>query len=55
MAIPIVIVAPLLFFAGAAFTYFVVLPPAIEFLQGYNASQFQALVRPGPCTRSRCS
>ena len=48
VAIPIVIVAPLLFFAGAAFTYYVVLPPAIEFLQGYNASQFQALVQASP-------
>jgi sec-independent protein translocase protein TatC len=48
IAVPIVIVAPLLFFAGAVFTYFVVLPAAIKFLQGYNASQFQALVQAQP-------
>jgi sec-independent protein translocase protein TatC len=48
VAVPIVIVAPLLFLAGALFTYFIVLPPAIRFLQGYNASQFQALVQARP-------
>ena len=27
------------------FTYFEVLPPAIHFLQGYNADQFQILIQ----------
>ena len=47
-AIPIMVIAPVLFFAGAVFTYVVVLPAAIKFLQGYNANQFQALVQAKP-------
>lgn len=43
IAIPAMLAAPLLFVAGAVFTYFMVLPPAVHFLQGYNASQFQIL------------
>jgi sec-independent protein translocase protein TatC len=42
---PALIAAPVLFFAGAAFTYIVVLPAAIRFLQGYNSQQFQAFVQ----------
>ena len=38
---------PLLFLAGAAFTYFAVLPPAVHFLQGYNSSEFQVLIQAG--------
>ena len=45
VAIPVMFVAPLLFIAGAAFTYFMVLPPAVHFLQGYNSDQFQILVQ----------
>jgi len=45
VATPTVIAAPLLFLAGAVFTYFAVLPPAIHFLQGYNASEFQNLIQ----------
>ena len=41
-------VAPILFFAGVVFTYIIVLPAAIRFLQGYNSSQFQALVQAQP-------
>lgn len=48
VAVPIMFVAPMMFFLGVLFTYFVVLPPAIKFLQGYNASQFQALVQARP-------
>ena len=48
VAVPTMVVAPVLFFAGVVFTHFVVLPPAIKFLQGYNASQFQALVQARP-------
>lgn len=44
-AFPAMAAAPLLFLAGAVFTYFVVLPPAVHFLQGYNADQFQVLVQ----------
>jgi len=45
IATPTMIAAPLLFTAGAVFTYFEVLPPAIHFLQGYNSSQFQILIQ----------
>jgi sec-independent protein translocase protein TatC len=45
IAIPTMAAAPLLFVAGAVFTYFEVLPPAIHFLQGYNSEQFQILVQ----------
>jgi sec-independent protein translocase protein TatC len=37
--------APLLFMAGMAFGYFVVLPRAVGFLQNFNASSFDALVQ----------
>ena len=44
VATPTMLAAPLLFLAGAVFTYFGVLPPAVHFLQGYNNTQFQVLV-----------
>ncbi|HUA05850.1 MAG TPA: twin-arginine translocase subunit TatC [Solirubrobacteraceae bacterium] len=44
-ALPVMVAAPLLFIAGVAFTYIVVLPPAVHFLQGYNADQFDVLVQ----------
>ena len=44
-AYPVMAAAPLLFLAGVVFTYLVVLPPAVHFLQGYNADQFQILVQ----------
>jgi len=34
-----------LFMAGVVFAYFIVLPPAVHFLQGYNASHFDILVQ----------
>jgi len=45
IAIPTMVVAPLLFMAGAVFTFFEVLPPAVHFLQGYNSTKFQILVQ----------
>jgi sec-independent protein translocase protein TatC len=44
-AIPVMVVAPLLFLAGIVFAYLVVLPPAVHFLQGYNSDQFNILVQ----------
>ncbi len=44
-AIPVMAAAPLLFLAGVVFTYLVVLPPAVHFLQGYNADKFDVLVQ----------
>ena len=42
---PILILAPLLFLAGVAFAYFVVMPPAVKFLLDFNNSQFNVQVR----------
>jgi sec-independent protein translocase protein TatC len=48
VALPIMLAAPVLFVIGVVFTYFVVLTPAVHFLQGYNSNQFQALVQAKP-------
>jgi sec-independent protein translocase protein TatC len=48
VARPIVVVAPALFIAGVVFTYLVVLPAAIRFLQGYNSNEFNNLVQAKP-------
>jgi sec-independent protein translocase protein TatC len=44
-AIPAMAAAPVLFLAGVVFAYFVVLPPAVHFLQGYNSQNFDILVQ----------
>ena len=43
VAFPLLLIVPLLFIAGAVFGYYVVLPPAITFLLGFNAEQFTTL------------
>jgi sec-independent protein translocase protein TatC len=48
VAVPIMISAPILFVIGVVFTYLVVLPAAIKFLQGYNSNYFNALVQAKP-------
>jgi sec-independent protein translocase protein TatC len=45
IALPAMLTAPLLFTLGAVFAFFIVLTPAIHFLQGYNASSFDTLVQ----------
>jgi sec-independent protein translocase protein TatC len=45
VALPIMLMAPLLFLAGLAFGYFAVLPAAVKFLLGFNDSQFNVQVR----------
>ena len=45
IAVPFLLAFPVLFLAGAIFSYFVVLPPAIRFLQGINSESFQSLVQ----------
>lgn len=45
VALPLMAVAPLLFLVGMAFAYIVVMKPAVHFLQGYNADQFDVLVQ----------
>ncbi len=42
---PLVMLVPLLFIAGAAFGYFIVLPAAASFLLHFNDSQFSIQVR----------
>jgi sec-independent protein translocase protein TatC len=42
---PFLIAMPLLFAAGVAFAYFVVLPAATQFLLNFNASEFNIQVR----------
>ncbi len=44
-AIPLMLFAPILFLGGVVFGYFVVLPPAVRFLQGYNSQNFDILVQ----------
>ncbi len=48
VALPIMLAAPVLFVVGVVFTYLVVMPPAIRFLQGYNSNEFNALVQAKP-------
>jgi sec-independent protein translocase protein TatC len=45
VALPLLLLVPVLFVAGVAFCYFVVLPPAIKFLLNFNASEFNTQVR----------
>jgi sec-independent protein translocase protein TatC len=45
VAIPLMAIAPMLFITGVVFAYWVVLPPAVHFLQGYNSSHFDILVQ----------
>jgi len=42
------IAIPLLFIAGVAFGYLVVLPAAVRFFQNFNSTQFNVLVQAGP-------
>jgi sec-independent protein translocase protein TatC len=48
IARPTLVTAPLLFLVGVVFTYIVVLPAAVKFLQGYNSNQFDAFVQAKP-------
>jgi sec-independent protein translocase protein TatC len=43
--LPILLLAPVLFAAGVAFAYFVVMPPATDFLLGFNDSEFNVQLR----------
>ena len=45
VAIPLILGVPFLFFAGVAFAYFLVLPPAISFLQNFNDDSFDILLQ----------
>lgn len=45
MAVPLLLMVPLLFVAGVAFCYFVILTPALHFLLNFNASEFNIQIR----------
>jgi Tat protein translocase TatC len=45
VVLPILLAAPLLFLAGIAFAYFVVMPAAVNFLLDFNDDQFNIQVR----------
>jgi sec-independent protein translocase protein TatC len=45
VALPLLLMVPFLFVGGVVFCYFVVLPPAVDFLLHFNADQFSVRVR----------
>ena len=45
VATPLLLMVPFLFFAGVAFAYFMVLPPAINFLQNFNDDSYDILLQ----------
>jgi sec-independent protein translocase protein TatC len=45
LVVPILLLFPLLFLAGIAFAYFVVMPAAVHFLLNFNDDQFNVQVR----------
>jgi sec-independent protein translocase protein TatC len=45
VALPIMLGIPFLFMGGVVFGYFLVLPPAIRFLQNFNDNNFDVLLR----------
>ncbi|MFL5820004.1 MAG: twin-arginine translocase subunit TatC [Solirubrobacteraceae bacterium] len=48
VALPLMLLVPVLFVGGVLFGYFVVLPPAIRFLQTFNSGSFDVLVQARP-------
>jgi sec-independent protein translocase protein TatC len=45
VALPLLLMVPFLFIAGAAFGYFVIIPAALKFLLHFNQSQFNTQLR----------
>ena len=45
IAVPLLMLVPVLFLGGVAFGYFVVLPRAVEFLQNFNDDEFDILIQ----------
>ena len=45
VALPLLLLVPVLFIAGVLFAYFVVLQPALDFLLGFNADEFNIQLR----------
>jgi sec-independent protein translocase protein TatC len=48
VALPAMIGVPFLFIAGVVFCYFLVVPPAIRFLQNFNTDSFDVLIQAQP-------
>jgi sec-independent protein translocase protein TatC len=47
-ALPVMVMSPILFILGVVFAYFLILPPAVKFLQGFNSSNFESLLQAKP-------
>ena len=45
VVLPMLVAVPFLFIAGTVFAYFVVLPPALSFLLGFNDTEFNIQIR----------
>ncbi len=45
VAVPLLLLVPLLFIGGVLFGYFLVLPAAVRFLQNFNTDEFNVLVQ----------
>jgi Tat protein translocase TatC len=45
VALPLLLMVPFLFIAGAAFGYFIIIPAALKFLLHFNADQFNTQIR----------
>jgi len=45
VALPLMLMVPVLFLVGVAFGYYLVLPPAISFLQNFNNTNFDVLIQ----------
>ena len=45
VVLPLLLMVPALFIAGAAFAYFVIMPAALNFLLSFNADQFDIEIR----------
>jgi sec-independent protein translocase protein TatC len=45
VAVPLLALVPFLFFGGVVFSYFMILPPAIDFLQNFNDDSFDILLQ----------
>jgi sec-independent protein translocase protein TatC len=45
---PLMLLVPVLFACGVAFGYYVVVPPAVKFLQTFNSSSYDVLVQAKP-------
>jgi sec-independent protein translocase protein TatC len=45
VALPLLLMVPFLFVAGAVFAYFVIIPAALKFLLHFNSSQFNTQIR----------